>query len=159
MIEVLSERERLIFAAAIFDGEGCIHIARKREGHYYLMLVIPNTDPRLAEWLLENFGGGTTIQKYSKINEKWKDQVVWQAYGQKAYGVIRKVKPFLLLKQEQAEVAEKFYRECTMKGAGYRCLPIWIKKKQELYYTRIRELNGGRDRLERVKVVNCSLSL
>jgi hypothetical protein len=105
--------------AAFIDGEGCIRIQRQEPGsrganhrakspRHDLIIVIGNTDPRLAMWCKERFGGSLYLRETSKRNSKHRDAYVWHATQKRAESVLRGCLPHFILKREQAEIALAF---------------------------------------------------
>ena len=105
------------YLAAMMDGEGSFSISRGGRppgyGHpngyinYQLKISLGNTNLKIHDWLLENVGGAKYLGHRSKT-DKQKHGYNWQLHGkdrQKEF--ILGVRPYLLLKNEQAEVALK----------------------------------------------------
>lgn len=102
--------------AAFLDGEGSIGIRRRSKGHLYPVLQISNTDPRLPLWLAAIFGGsvGSTTPK----NARHKKAYVWSAVSRQAEFIIRRVRPYLLLKGAQADICLAM-RETVLFGRNH----------------------------------------
>ena len=127
----LTDRERALYAAGIFDGEGCITMnPPTAEGRttYALVMVVTNTNLELIEWLQQNFGGlvrdcGVTVGRKQKYS--------WTLNGRKCQPFIEAVFSFLIVKRPQAIIALNFlYDE-------------WYFKKGKQYFEQIRALNKG----------------
>lgn len=119
------EREDLIRMAAFIDGEGCIGILQHRQptkrrpgGQMLLKVDTTNTDPRLAEWCKEKFGGITTIA--TSKNPKHRSVYRWFAHGEHAATILELCLPFFLLKREQAEIGLSFNRTFALTGSPVR---------------------------------------
>ena len=97
--------------AAYIDGEGCIIISRakpnsrQRNPQYQLVVSVYNTDPRLAVWLKERFGGFIYVSK-PKGNRK--PRYTWQVTSLRAEEILRGCYSYFILKREQAEVGLQF---------------------------------------------------
>lgn len=106
------------YAAGLFDGEGCVMIARARSGtaprgsttkriYHRLDLSVGQVDRRPLLWLQTRYGGRIDpVPKKRGIGE----QLCWQwRLGPRAAEMfLRQVLPYLIVKREQAEVALTF---------------------------------------------------
>lgn len=98
-------RDDLIYLAATVDCEGCVSVAARNAGRgNYITptLQITNTDRALIDWLLANVGGTVYIRPEPRDNRKpcW----LWRCAGDEARQIIRSVRPWLKLKQHQADL-------------------------------------------------------
>lgn len=94
----------LAYAAGIVDGEGCINsngIKPESNKLGSIRVAVSNTDRRVIEWLQENFGG--SIYDYPQTEKR--NYYSWQVFCKKAELFLRAICPYLIIKQEQAEVA------------------------------------------------------
>ena len=136
----LTERERFIYLASVIDAEGTIsiyHASQPSKNYYaYLLgLTIGNTDTRLIDWLVANYGGWTSWKRYKTKN--WKDLEIWSVGGEKTYRLLKQVRPFLIVKQKQADLGMEFYRKCITNHPRSQ----WIKNKAYEYYLEMKKLN------------------
>jgi len=139
-IPELTEREKMIYLASVVDAEGTIsiyHASQPSKNYYaYLLgLIIANTDTRLIDWLVANYGGWTQWRRYKAKN--WKDIKIWSIGGKKTYRLLKQVRPFLIVKQKQADLGMEFYRKCITNRARSQ----WIKNKAYEYYLEMKKLN------------------
>ena len=91
--------------AGIIDGEGTIVISKHKKGNkikYEAWIGVTNLDKRLLDWLKNNFGGRIGKQYYGKQYSQW------ILHCGKAADVLRNIYPFLVIKQEQADIFFKF---------------------------------------------------
>lgn len=115
--------------ATWIDAEGCISIGfnsykgtKNSNGIYNMEISVRNTDRRLMDWLISNFGGryGSTDQKAS-----WKVSHLWRVTGRaNRERILLGILPYLLLKREQAQLALDFIR-----------IPKWernVERRKEL---------------------------
>jgi hypothetical protein len=96
------------YAAGIFDGEGCIHIApyRKRGRPYHrLMVAVTNTDFPLLDWLHARWGGHLGKPLLTNRHRPCK---IWALSEGYAYPFLNAVYPYLIVKRRQAELALQF---------------------------------------------------
>jgi len=106
--------------AAFIDGEGMIDIHTHRQFRkdlgrlhetLYVRIIIVNTDPRLALWCKNTFGGTANLDR--KSNPKWRNCLKWYCSSKKAAEILRGCLPYFLLKREQAELALIFQETVT----------------------------------------------
>ena len=143
--------------AAFVDGEGNIgiqkHVAPSGNYAYHQYLYVVNTDIRLIEWLVENFGGKIPNPKKGK-KENHKDAYYWNLNGSYSYKIIKKMRPYLILKQEQADCAIELYEKVSKFRYGNTPIPVHKIKLSEELYQRCRDLNKkGKSNNEEVEVL------
>lgn len=101
--------QKLIYAAGLFDGEGCIGVyntrtkSDKRAASYQLVARVTMRHPGPVKLLHELFGGGFGI---SKIGAK--HYFAWKVTNRQAEAFLLAIKDCLIEKKEQAEVALEF---------------------------------------------------
>ena len=93
------------YAAGLIDGEGCIMINKtgryKGRRYWGLQLAVSNKDVRALRWLQDRFGG--------RINRPRKCGVfVWWACANDAEPCLMAVRPFLIIKRDQADLGIAF---------------------------------------------------
>lgn len=131
--------------AAFVDGEGTIGINRTlllSGGYSYSQrLLVTGTDIRLMNWLVDNFGGKFPKEQKRK-RENHKDLYEWQLCGYKSYNLIKKIRKYLLLKQEQADCAMELYVKFTKLHYGStNPIPDYKRKLAEELYQMNKKLN------------------
>jgi len=137
--------------AMAIDGEGSISIAKqvKRDAirhypyQYSLLVSVYNTNYILVDWVQYHFGA--SIAKTDRRVNNHKAEYAAYFRGQDAALVIENVMPYLLLKQEQAEVALEF--QSTVRAYGNRTplSPETLDYREQLYL-KMKSLNKrGRD--------------
>jgi hypothetical protein len=97
----------LAFFAGVFDGEGCVDVARQAK-QYRLRVRVVNTCRNLVEALKERFGGTISTRKQTK---KCKVAFEWSLSGAKAQGFLTKLRRFFIVKREIAALALEFARQ------------------------------------------------
>jgi len=137
------------YLAGIIDGEGSIFICRihnKRSGNiwYRLELSCGMTSPE-AIGLLRTFNPRLKQYIYIKGRKKgYKDVYQWKATGETGLRVIESLIPYMLVKKRQAKLAVEFQKwRSSLPNTGKKRTPNIIKKF-EIYYQRMRALNGKR---------------
>lgn len=126
--------------AAYVDGEGSILMT---ERHYpgkdylgmYIRVVVSNCDPRLPRWCSQTFGGVFVVSsRQQKSNHRL--GLKWHVSCRHAEWVLRNIRPYLLLKGEQADVALAFQETldpaARRRGLGADMWEARKKMKQDL---------------------------
>lgn len=109
----------LAYAAGFFDGEGCVLIAKpynkKSNRRYHRLDVdIAQKDPRPLFWLHAHFGG--RIGKAP--SQLRKGAMHWILHDQAAGNFLEAIRPYLVLKGEQADIALLFRATVSKRGLG-----------------------------------------
>lgn len=143
----MTERE-LAYAAGVFDGEGSvgIYVGGKTSlgrPRYNLRLSVGNTDTRLTNWLAETFGGKVRA-KQPRVPSRHRQAYDWYLFGNNAVEFLRLIRPFLLLKAEQADVAIKFQATITPSGGPGGSLLLTDEQiaERETYRQQLSALKG-----------------
>lgn len=100
------------YLAGIVDGEGCIGIYKehdKRPGrrtYYRVSIIVVQKDPTIPLWIYENYGGKldmvTRTKGYSPGH-----YARWVANGTTAYHIMKRIRPYVILKRNKLEHALK----------------------------------------------------
>ncbi len=104
----------LAYTAGIIDGEGCITLAnyagvykgqRSKSVKYRIYVMVTNTNISLIDFLKINFGGSVSVlAPRGKCKPAWN----WHISSKKAAELLLALRPYLLLKIPQAELALAF---------------------------------------------------
>lgn len=142
-IKECEEKRLLSMLAAFVDGEGNIGIKRTKtpSGNfsYRQRLSVGNTDIRLINWIVENFWG--RVPKPIKNKGNRKDNHIWEINGIHSYKLIKKIQPYLILKQEQADCAIELYEKVTDRVGKSNPIRGWKKQRAEELFDRCKEIN------------------
>jgi hypothetical protein len=110
----------LAYLAGIIDGEGTISMndkrvmKRKSRGirqtkkiyrariNFSTIVTVTNTDFRLMEWLIRNFGG--SVSTTNRMNPKWRIKCTWIMPTTQISNILQQIIPHLILKREQAKL-------------------------------------------------------
>lgn len=108
------------YAAGLFDGEGSVQIPfpKNTNGVRYhkLQVSVANTDPRPLLWLKERFGGDVShLLRIPKTGTK--PGLRWACGNRIAAAFLEAVRPYLIIKAEQTDIALAF-RETVRKPGG-----------------------------------------
>jgi len=133
--------------AVSLDMEGCIRIQSGDFSKYHkhavsiqhsLQLRMGNTDPRLALWCYERFGGGLYHREISKRNPKHRDFFDWFATSKRAEAILHGCMPHFIIKREQADTALAFCDIAWTQMRGQR-LPQEIIEQREFLKRKLEE--------------------
>jgi hypothetical protein len=91
------------YIAGLVDGEGSI-ILYKRGTGVQMRLTIANTYQPVLSWMVDVTGVGAVITR-SSTNINHKAGAWWQANSEAAETVLRQIRPYLIIKAEQADLA------------------------------------------------------
>lgn len=97
----MSERERLIWAAGFFDGEGCISVNRKSDGGLQRQASLHGTHEESVRLFHTIIGEGGVYQRLAR-QPQHKDGWTWVAASRAADRAIEKLSPYLIVKSDQA---------------------------------------------------------
>lgn len=132
----MTKREKLAYVAGIIDGEGCISIHSGPDNrNWTIRLTVDMQSKRIIDNLVGVFGG-----RCNPVTKETAKFVIyyWYLSGKKAYEALKKMKPYLVEKQAQADMAIKFHLH--QKNYGMRDLTEQEIKERERYKIRLREL-------------------
>lgn len=137
----------LAYAAGMFDGDGCIHIAKQKKstakrGHIF-RLVSTLAQNHLATLIdfQELVGVGGRIYQQTRTGSQNKDTYSLVYDGEGAAEVIRRLLPYLLRKLDEANVALLFQDGCEIhRHFGRKGCPESIWKQREAHYRKLRNL-------------------
>ena len=140
----------LAYIAGFFDGEGSVTIQRQkyrsknRSGvQLFLYIKISNTDKSILETMRAFFGAGHVCSNgLPKKNQRKSWQ--WQASASSALLVLKKLRPSIILKARQFDLAVQFQGRLN----SYKHRSIRIVSPEELDYrkrikSQITDLNRG----------------
>lgn len=102
----------LAYMAGVFDGEGCICIAKAkaREGRYHPSYHLECSVQMANEYLptLYRFSFGGSIYLYQHKNPRHQPTWEWHISARKANDFLKAILPYLTIKKGEAELAIKF---------------------------------------------------
>lgn len=138
----------LAYMAGLFDGEGCVSIAKHSSNRYYNIacyLIMANEYlPQLFQFRF----GGRVSRKYNHPNKpEWRPYWRWAISSQQAYRFLKTIYPYLILKKPQAEVAFKFIEEHTYQTGRHKLTEEQIALK-EVDAMLMSSLNRGKKYIE-----------
>lgn len=128
MTTELNSREIEIRAAAFIDGEGSISIRTRLD----IVCNVTSTDRRLPEWFMQYFGGSIYAGKGELLNPNAKKSYRWTLASNKAETFLKRIRPFLMLKHEQADIALTYWEHRRANGFDVMVAKIYKSKINEL---------------------------
>lgn len=130
---IVSETE-LAYAAGILDGEGNIAIRLRHNQHgvkyHSLVVTVGSTDLVLIDWMHERFGGTKRINQRGEQKPQHKQLHVWQVNTLEAETFLAAVRPYLVIKGEQARLGLAL--RARIGAAGVRLEPGEHEARDEL---------------------------
>ena len=135
-------RDKLTYLAAMIDGEGYLNLYMKTNGSLVARFGITNTNPKLMDWLKENFGGCVYGGKDNKHTNR-KAFRMWYMSGVKMIELLKQVRPYLLLKTEQADTVLEAWekRQPTPNRVGARGPSVEVLDQRKSYVEYMHKLN------------------
>ncbi len=97
------------YAAGMLDADGSVAISRQQPKkdsihiRYQARVTVTNASPVVAEAFKEAFGAQVYVQDFRKKNPNHRPVYNWIAVGPPAARFLKKVRPHLLVKGEQAD--------------------------------------------------------
>ena len=143
----LGINEGLAYAAGLFDGEGCIHIAKQksmstRRGYVYRLVatVAQNHLGTLIDFQTL-IGIDGRIYQNRRTSSQNRDVFTLNYDGSRAAEMLRRLYPLLLRKGHEAKVAISFQTDCQIETRfGRSGCPEEIWKLRDAYYRKLRKL-------------------
>jgi hypothetical protein len=134
----LTEAEKA-YLAGLVDGEGTVTLARHHRDQYpQPRLAIANNSLELLEWVRGKLGCGIIIRR-SRRKEWHRDSYAWQVQlAGNVFKVLGEIRPYLILKRQQATLLLEDYKACTPRNGKYT--PVMLEAKHRLV-AQMRQLN------------------
>ncbi len=156
-LTVMYTKEDYIWAAGFMDGEGTIGIRRgHRDGRIQYRPQVRCAQSRgphtyeAIEKLHKMFGGYTAMTKSIPPRT---DVFSWSACNRIAYEAVLKLRPYLLVKRDNADTVIEYYKNIVNSKGGSKkaTLPESEQKRREGLWIKSRSLNmKGALRLQRL---------
>lgn len=104
--------EELAYMAGLFDGEGCVHIARihtkKRNLTYQLVCKISMYSLPTLEIFKDSFGGSIRRELTDEKHNKYGLLHSWAIWGNSSISFLGQLMPYLRIKKAEANLAIEF---------------------------------------------------
>lgn len=118
--------------AAFIDGEGYLKIMGRNSSPHCPRLELQQVDKRLIDWLAATFGGTMTFFDAVRYNVNGRDQWRWAIGSHKLHTILRRIRPLLIVKGEQADIILRFYDEMPVLKGGRRIPPDEEARREAL---------------------------
>ena len=110
-------KDKLLYLAGFFDGEGSINIIKRNRPHpknpeFNLAVAIGQKDGATLDWITDNFGGNVYLVKRD-------GSFFWAIGNRKAYNFLKIIYPYLQYKKPQAEVAFALFDGRAKRKSGF----------------------------------------
>jgi hypothetical protein len=144
--------EDLAYLAGVIDGDGTIVIgktrSRAKSGIFYprydLRVAVYNTDERLMLWIEERFGGHVYTVRRNKPLPNRRVAYKWTLGQRQAAILLKQVRPYLVIKAAQSDLALKFQESKMSANAGRKGgVPAEIEAQRAEWMLGMKLLNGG----------------
>lgn len=111
------------YAAGLFDGEGCIVISHRAQGQrgrvYGLRVQVCMSSEPTIQWLSQRFGGSCRpVNAPSRTGRGRKPVWVWAVNSRRAERFLCAIRPYMVTKAAEADVALAFQSRLTLAGVG-----------------------------------------
>jgi hypothetical protein len=139
----------LAYTAGLFDGEACFTVeapgiqanGRRKAGRVRIMVGM--TTPDVLRWLKETYGGGFYAKKARVQGSK--PVHLWCLSGRSAGMLLEKLRPFLRVKQEAADIAIAFHRRQLGRPGAWKLDPTYVADLMALKAEMLRVNRRGVD--------------
>lgn len=151
----------LAWAAGIIDGEGCIDISLRQGRYAQLDVSVVNTDPRLLLRLRELFRGSVHHRPHQTSRPRHRMTWRWTIVSRQAETFLRQVRPYLVIKQEQADIALAMRKTMRIReGHGRTNYPLSpAEQVAQMWFRRqMRDLKHCEGAAQPIEVPTCGPS-
>ena len=130
----------LSYLAGIIDSDGCISITKVRPNglnktcRHFLVVSIQMQEKRVIDFLAKKFDRNVIRHKKRGHQKRDSFRVTWQAIN--AMELLKKVKPYLIGKKDQADIAIQFQNHISSinrRGRGKRISKEEIIKRDKFH--------------------------
>jgi len=137
----------LAYAAGMFDGDGCVHIARQKKltaRRGYIFRLVANVSQNHLGTLIDFqdlVGVAGRIYQQTRKGTQNRDTYSLAYDGRSAAEMIRRISPYLLRKNDEVKVALHFQENCEIgRHFGPNGCPESIWNLREACYRKLRNL-------------------
>jgi hypothetical protein len=134
--------EQAAWLAGFLDGEGSISIDKRAgadSARYAPRVKAANTRREVLEEIRELLGGGFVTKTRRKPTDPRKDIFQFVAANRKGLDIIRRVRPYMRVKNAQADLFLRYYDVAVLSVGKHRGSEI--RRLQDTLYEEMKELN------------------
>ncbi len=140
----MTNTEKLAYFVGLLDGEGNLRIDLRHDkrgfAQHHARMTIANTDKKMIDWLLENYGGYVWSRK-NMGNPNWRQIHFWiKTIGREHKDFIDSLIPFAITKRDRIILFREFLE--TKSTNGVRITEEVRTKRDEIML----KLNSSNDR-------------
>lgn len=139
---MLTDRDFVAWTAGFFDGEGCVMIQGLSSGSLRLGVALGQKVREPLDAVAARWGGTVRVSRESRSN-RHATMYDWRLHGRHAVVFLEEVRPFLLVKAAQADVAIAYGATLcrTRNDYGVKGMPAEIVARRLELQAEIRHLN------------------
>ena len=146
--------EQYAYLAGVIDCDGYITIQRTKKvkklpsgnncvGFYHVVKVgITGTDRGIHDFASKIFG--SSVSDHQPKNELHKKHYMWQLTSSRAVDFIKKIRPYLVIKRQQADLAVRYFNDPRVKTTPPVKITVEILELRDVYWKEIVSLNSSR---------------
>ena len=136
------------YAAGFIDADGSIMISKVAKPGpgavtpgYRVRVEATNLDANVLNELAAAYGGSVKVKKRDKGSFFTRRTCyVWQANGNAAVACLRRIRPYLRIKEQQAWVALEYWEQRTVQLG--RTVPLGESSLREGFYLAMKQVKG-----------------
>lgn len=125
-------KTELAYLAGVFDGEGCVMLARDGNDTYCLSVKISMCDKPILQKFRKAFGGSLLRLKRPASYSKYKAIYMWQISTRKAEAALSQLQPYLIGKLNQVNTALR-YQKSIPRSTGNRLTQRERDRRRAVY--------------------------
>jgi len=128
----------IVYAAGMLDGEGYVSVKKSFTSrdpnwstHYRIYVSVANTYEPVILWFKNKFGGSIKYAQRGRVEIGHKPCYSWVISAKAAVLFLKLVRPYLIIKKEQADFCMAF--QDTVTRTGFRLSEDVLARREELY--------------------------
>lgn len=137
----MEDNSTLQYLAGFIDGEGSIsvNLSKNPKGRrrWYLRMTCHQVNPAPLELLINTFGGSL---RYSRRTATQRPIHEWAISSNEAYSAIKRLRPYLIVKAKEADLAMKFQELLWSRKNDKTLLTEDEERERERIYNALREM-------------------
>jgi len=137
------------YVAGIIDADGSIILSRtkrdrvKKSPYYHVTVQVTNTCKEVLDMLVEEYGGSVCTKPMS-VGSFFtrREHYNWAISGKGAISLLERLQKYFIIKKEQANTCQRFWRERTVRMGNSR-VPDAELALRESFYQKMKGLNAS----------------